>query len=288
MRIHALLRQVASRGRVLAFTTAVIGLAATSGAQADLLEDIKAKGEFVVGTEARFPPFEFIENGEIVGYASDILKLIMAEMPGVRLNQLDLPWQGILPGLAAKRFDYVVTSVTATKERNDAYHLSVPIADATIAVLKRKGDDTITKSEDLAGKVVGSQSGAAQLQATEAYNDKLKAAGTPMQEIRSYVDFNEAYADLGAGRISAVVNSIPNLLEAVKQRPDVFEVVKVDFGPKVYFSWAGRKDDESKSLNEFVDQQLAKLIESGKLAELQTKWFGGPMELPTALPPPEM
>lgn len=287
MGIEVFCARTAFRGRRLVISVALLCLVGASSAQADLLDDIKARGEFVVATESRFPPFEFIENGEIVGYSSDIMDLIMQELPGVEFKQLDLPWQGILPGLAAKRFDYVVTSVTATKERNELYHLSVPIADATVAILKRKGDESITKPEDLAGKIVGSQAGAAQLQATEKLGEQLAAAGTPMGEIRSYVGFDEAYADLGTGRIQAVVNSLPNLLEAARQRPDVFEVVTPTFGPKKYFSWAGRKDEESASLNAFMDEQIRKLNESGKLAELQTKWFGNKMDLPTELPAPE-
>ena len=271
-------------GAVLALTFAVT---AVPSAQADLLEEIKERGTFVVGTEARFPPFEFVENGKIVGYSSDMMEHIMAALPGVTLEQLDLPWQGILPGLAAKRFDYVITSVTVTKERYDAYHLSLPIADATMAVLKRKGDDSINRAEDVAGKVVGSQAGSAQLQALEALAAELDAAGTPVGEIRTYVDFGEAYADLGAGRLAAVVNSLPNQLEAARQRPDVFEVVLPTFGPKKYFAWAGRKDADSASLNAFMDEQIRQLNESGVLAELQRKWFGDVMELPSdELPEP--
>src|SRR5690606_9442236 len=120
-----------------------------------------------VGTEARFPPFEFVKDGKIVGYSTDLMEHILKELPNVEYKQLDLPWQGILPGLAAKRFDYVITSVTATKERYEKYHLSLPIADATVAALKRKGDDSITKEEDLAGKVAASQTGSGQLQALE-------------------------------------------------------------------------------------------------------------------------
>ena len=255
--------------------------------QADLLEEIKQRGTFVVGTEARFPPFEFVEGGEIVGYSSDMMEHIMEALPGVTLEQLDLPWQGILPGLAAKRFDYVITSVTVTKERYDAYHLSLPIADATMAVIKRKGDDSIGSAQDIAGKVVGSQAGSAQLQALEALAAELEAAGTPVADIRTYVDFGEAYADLAAGRLAAVVNSLPNQLEAARQRPDAFEVVLPTFGPKKYFSWAGRKDAESASLNAFMDEQIRALNESGTLAELQRKWFGDVMELPSdELPEP--
>ena len=277
-------------GHALAFGAAValtFAIADAPPAQADLLEEIKQRGTFVVGTEARFPPFEFVEGGEIVGYSSDMMEQIMEALPGVTLEQLDLPWQGILPGLAAKRFDYVITSVTVTKERYDAYHLSLPIADATMAVLKRKGDDSIRRAEDVAGKVVGSQAGSAQLQALEALAAELDAAGTPVSEIRTYVDFGEAYADLGAGRLAAVVNSLPNQLEAARQRPDVFEVVLPTFGPKKYFSWAGRKDADSASLNAFMDEQIRGLNESGVLADLQRKWFGDVMELPSdELPEP--
>lgn len=77
---------------------------------------------------------------------------------------------------------------------------------------------------------------------------------------------------------------MPNLLEAARQRPDIFEVVLPTFGPKTYFSWAGRNDADSTSLNALIDAELIKLNKSGKLAELQKKWFGAPMELPEALP----
>ena len=47
----------------------------------------------------------------------------------VELNQLDLPWQGILPGLLAKKFDLVATSVSVTEERVKKYAYTVPIAE---------------------------------------------------------------------------------------------------------------------------------------------------------------
>ena len=259
-----------------------------SPVNADLLDEIKNRGEFIVGTEARFPPFEFVEDGEIVGYSTDIMEHVMEALPGVTLTRLDLPWQGILPGLAAAKFDYVVTSVTVTKERYEKYALSLPIADATMALVKRKGDDSIMAPADIAGHMVGSQAGSAQLQALEAFAEGLESAGEGVEGIKTYVDFNEAFADLAAGRISAVCNSLPNLLDLVSKRPDTFEMVLPTFGPKKYFSWAGRKDAESASLVAFMDEQLAALNESGVLTALQEKWFGGPMDLPAdKLPVPE-
>ncbi len=274
------------RARAVVLAAAVAASLGFSGAvaHADLLDEIKERGEFIVGTEARFPPFEFVEDGEIVGYSTDIMEHVMKALPGVELTRLDLPWQGILPGLAAAKFDYVVTSVTVTKERYEKYALSLPIADATMALVKRKGDDAIMTPADIAGHTVGSQAGSAQLQALEAFAEELDPG---VEGIKTYVDFNEAFADLAAGRISAVCNSLPNLLELVRTRPDTFELVLPTFGPKKYFSWAGRKDADSASLVAFMDEQLAMLNESGVLTELQEKWFGGPMELPSdTLPAP--
>lgn len=266
--------------------TILLGLIGGSPASADLLSDIKSKGVFTAGTEARYAPFEFIENGEIVGYSADIMEVIMAhpEMAGVTLERLDLPWQGILPGLAAERFDYVITAVTATPERVETYRLSVPIADATMALLRRADDTEIATPADIAGKVVGSQTGSAQLEELQALAAELEAAGTPVGGIRDYVDYTEAYADLANGRIEAVANSLPNLLEAARQRPDVFAVVEETFGPPKLFTWVARKDADSESLAAFMDARLVEMIEDGTLGELQEKWFGRDMNVPTSLP----
>lgn len=271
---------------VFGLTALAVVFLSANIAQADLLEEVKQKGEIVIGTEAQFPPFEFMEDGKIVGYSADLLELIMADLPGVTAKRLDVPWQGILPGLAAGKFDYIVTSVTATKERFDRYALSLPIADATVALLVR-ADSDIKTAEDVAGKVVASQTGSAQLQALKGLGEELAAKGESFEEIREYVSFDEAYADLAAGRVSAVAQSFPNLADAVKKRPDMFRIITPPFGPKVYFSWAARKDAESASLAAFFDEGLRKLNESGKLKELQIKWFGFEMPVPSdALPTP--
>lgn len=265
----------------------LLSVSFASTAHSDLLDDIRSEGTFTVGTESRFAPFEYIEDGEIVGYSADIMEHILPELgEDVEFVRMDLPWQGILPGLERERFDYVVTSVTATPERMERYHLSAPIADATMAVLKRAGEDGISSPDDIAGKVAAAQSGSAQLEALEELAAELEEAGTPVEDIRTYSGVDEAYAELGTGRVDVVINSLPNLLEAERTRPEVFEVVGT-FGEPTYFSWAGRDDEESASLNAFMDEQIRRLNEDGTLDELQEKWFGSTMDLPDELPSAE-
>lgn len=274
----------------LACVTASLSfLAAGAAAAADLLDRIKEKGEIVIASEARYPPFEYVENGKIVGYGVDLFDEVMKALPGIKVTRLDLPFQGLLPGLQANKFDAIITSVTVNKQRYDTYRLSLPIADASFSFVKRKGDTSINKPEDLAGKTVGTQAGSAQLKGTELFSEQLKAKGlAPIANIQTYVDFNEAYADLAAGRTDAVVNSLPNLLYLQTQRGDVFETPKTTFGAPTYFSWVFRKDDDSKSLADFVDDQFRKMAADGTMAKLQEKWFGFTMKLPTdALPTPQ-
>ena len=273
----------------LVIATAALLIPAAQPARADQLEDIKKKGQISIGTEARFAPFEFIDNGKIVGYAPEMMALILAKLPNVKVNQLDLPWQGILPGLAAKKFDFVVTSVTVTRERTEKYAFTLPIAEATVALVTRKTGG-LAKPEDIAGKVVGSQVGSAQLQAVKDYSAKLvKDGGKGAAEIKEYVDFNEAYADLAAGRIQAVAQALSNLAPLVQQRGDTFAILQPTIGPKTYYAWVGRKDPESAGLVKFFSDGLAELNRSGKMAELQKKWFGFSMDVPAdALPEPTM
>jgi len=267
----------------------VLAAAVAMPAHADLLDTIKQRGQVTVATEARFAPFEFVENGKIVGFGADLLAEIMAKLPGVRVEQLDLPWQGILPGLAAGKFDFVVTSVTVTKERAERYAFTVPFAEATVALVVRKGGP-VAKPGDIAGKVVGSQAGSGQLQALRDYDARLKReGGRGVGEIKEYVDFDQAYADLVAGRIQAVAQSLPNLAPLVKQRGDVFAILQPTIGPVTYFAWAGRKDADSASLVRFFSDGLAELNRSGRMAELQRKWFGFTMDVPAdKLPEPTM
>jgi len=240
------------------------------------LEQIRSSGKLTVGTEAAFEPFEFIKDGEIVGYGSDILASVVKDLD-VELKQLDLPWQGILPGLDANKFDFVATSVTITPERAEKYDFTVPIADGTMAVLKRKGDTSIENPEDIVGKVVGTQLGSGQLQSLQKYDEELKANGDGVKEIKEYVGFPEAYQELATGRVDAVVNTKANLSGILKQNPDAFELVDT-FGDPVWISWAVRKGDQD--LLEYLNEQILALGDSGQLAEMQKEWFGFTMEIP--------
>ncbi|MFX1765743.1 transporter substrate-binding domain-containing protein [Paraburkholderia sp. A1RI-2L] len=263
--------------------TLALALAATSVSAfaEDQLAKVKKAGELVVGTEMQFAPFDFLENGQQAGFNKELFAEIGKEL-GVKVRFIDLPWPSVLPGLEAGKFDMVGGPLTVTKARMERYAYTLPVADATDALLKRANDTSLKQSSDVAGKNIGAAKGTAQLDQLRAYVATLPTAPT----IREYVDNNQAYSDLAAGRIVAVANAMTNIAYVAKQRPETFAVLTPPFGAKVYYAYCVRKDADSKPLLDAFNAALLKLQADGSLAALQKKWLGTTMAVPNTMPTP--
>ncbi len=275
-----------ARKRITTFMVAMLGLSSglpiglfpsRAGAES-LLDKVKSQGELVLCTEFQFAPFEFLEGGKSVGYSVDLMDLVAADL-GIKVRYTDLPFVSVLPALTAQKCDMVEATTTITKARLERYSFTLPIADATVALVKRSDDDSIKKPSDIAGKAVGGTKGSAQTETLRAYANTLPGG---VSDVKEYIGSPNAYADLSAGRIVAVAQSLTNLVYLAKQRPKDFAVVLPPIGPKAYFGWFTRKEDSSTPLIDAFNASLRKLQQSGKMAELQKKWFDVTMELPTA------
>ncbi|PWE48199.1 amino acid ABC transporter [Thioclava sp. NG1] len=257
------------------FCLSTIALTAT-GAMADDLADIKSAGKIVAATEMHYAPFDMLDQGEYVGFDRDLFDAIAKEL-GVKPVYEDLPWTSILPGLEVKKFDFVLAPVTMTSERAKRYSFTLPIADATVAFVQRKGGK-MTKPADAKGMTVGVQKGTAQEKQLEAYSDKIGGI-----TIKGYGTTDEAYADLMTGRLDAVAGSAPLLNYLAKTRPDDFAVVNPPFGTPTYFGYVARKG-EGDSLVAAVNDAIKKIEADGRMKTLQEKWFGAATDLPETMP----
>lgn len=267
--------QVKITRRTLGLATPAI-FAPLAGARANNLEKARRAGELMIATELHFAPFDFTEGGRQTGLNSELFAVV-GEALGVRIRFQDLPWPGVLPGLEAGRFDLVAGPATITRARMERYRFTAPIADATVALLKRSSDATIARPQDIAGKVVGSAQATAQLTQLQQFIARENLAGVT---IREYQSFSESYADLAAGRIVAVANSLPNIAYVAQQRRGMFSVVAPPFGARVYFGYLGRKDADTAPLIDAIDGVIDAMRGDGRLAALQTKWFGQSFEVP--------
>jgi polar amino acid transport system substrate-binding protein len=264
--------------------TALLALSHSASAETTL-DKIRRTGTVTVGTEAAYPPFEFVENGKIVGYGSDILAEVTKEMHA-KLSQMDLPWQGILPGVLAGKFDFVATTVGINEERAKRYAYTLPIADGTPYLLDRKGETL--KANDLNGKIVATQLASSTEPVARALDAQLKkAGGSGFKQLKLYTSFPETYVALSNGEVDTVIQSLPSLAVLVKQHPDAFTLggpVKID-GAYTYLAWVTRPED--KELRDFISGVIRKMRDDGRLGALQKKWFGYEMKIPDSgyLPP---
>lgn len=261
---------------------------AADDGEALTLDAIKAKGKLVVATEAAYEPFEFLdEDGEtIIGYNADLFQQICDDL-GVELEYVDLPFQGILAGLEAKKYDVVGATLGITAERAGKYTITEPIQSGTNVFIKRADDDSIQTADDMAGKIVGTQTSAYNETDTIAYNEAVIAeGGEGYAELKTYDSYPEAYTELRNGQVDLVAQNYASACALVKDNPDLYELVKDENGEiamisnsETWLGWAVRKSDTE--LSDYINSEIEKFKENGFLEEEQEKWFGETVELPS-------
>jgi polar amino acid transport system substrate-binding protein len=248
---------------------AVLNLVAGSLAFAGGLDDIKKRGYMVVATEDDYPPFEAVVDGKPYGYDHALLALLKKQA-GFDIRQEILPWQGILPGVASGKYDAAVTAAVITDERAKSLDFSMPIAESTMAYVKRTGDDRIKSIKDLNGMTLGVQQGGASYQALPALEATLKQTGGKLGQVVQYGNFSEAYQDLVNKRLDAVINNIVSLSTLTAQKPQKFTLGE-RVGDKSYAAWAVQKGNSS--LLQFLNDFLAKEKADGDFKKLQAEYL---------------
>ena len=96
--------------------------AALSGAIAALTFAFSAAAQdlpdtLVIGTEGAYPPFNFTESdGNVAGFEIDLGNAMCAHIK-VECTWVTQDWDGIIPGLQAKKYDAIIASLYITDER---------------------------------------------------------------------------------------------------------------------------------------------------------------------------
>jgi polar amino acid transport system substrate-binding protein len=229
---------------------------------ASTLEEIKARGKIIIGTDATYPPMEFHdEKGEIVGFDIDLGRAIAREL-GVEAEFVDTAWDGIFPALDAKKFDIIMSSTSITEERLKSKAMSDPYYVTSQAIAVKKGNTTIKGPEDLVGKVVAVQIGT---------TGDLAVSEIEGVEVKRFDTIDKAYMEVMNGRADAVVNDLSEVSYRMKILPDMEIVATFREGEEKYGVTMRQEDTD---LLEAINQTLKKLKDSGEYDEIYKKWFG--------------
>lgn len=204
-----------------------------------LADQIHKQGYLKVATEDDYPPFEFLVNGKPTGFDHELLTRLRQAV-SFEIRQDIVPWQGILPGVKQGQYDVALSAVGVTDDRAKFLDFTMPIAESTIAYLKRKDDASIQGIKSLSGKTLGVQQGGVSLASIPDLEATLKQQGGKLGPVKQYRGFAEAYQDLINQKLDAVLHNIVCLSVLVDEKPAIFELGE-RVSRKSYAAWAVKK-----------------------------------------------
>ncbi len=220
---------------------------------------VLAKDKIYVGTNAEFPPFEYLENGEITGFDMDLVHEI-GKIVDADIKIVDMAFDGLLPALQMKKVDLVIAGMTANEERMKTVSFTQPYYTASQVIIVKEGDNSIKSFDDLKGKKVGVMLGfTGDMVVSEIDGVKIER-------------FNAAYAGimaLQAGKVEAIVLDSEPAKNYVAQNKGLV-LADADAEQEEY-AIAVRKND--KELLEKVEKALTEIKENGTYDKLIQKYF---------------
>jgi arginine/ornithine transport system substrate-binding protein len=110
--------------------------------------------EIRVGVEGNYPPFSRMgADGKLSGFDIDIANAVCAQLKA-KCTLIQQEWDGMMPALAAKKFDMIVASMTITDERKKNADFSDPYYDVPSRFVAKAGQFKGHSPADLKGKKI--------------------------------------------------------------------------------------------------------------------------------------
>ena len=225
-----------------------------------------------VGTMGTYSPFSYYdEDNNITGYDIEVLRLVEETDPSLHFEFTSGAWESLFPGLDADKYQMLANQISGTEERRQKYYLTETSYHTAVNQIIVKGGRTDIQSfEDLEGKVLGLTVGDAHNVVAEEWNE---AHGNILTIQYYNEDVTTILQDIVNGRIDATLNDpAVAISKAQIQGLDVEPVGDRLEETPVFFIF--KQDEVGKELRDKIDAALKKLIESGRLSQLSTEWFG--------------
>lgn len=248
---------------VLATSLAVgAGVAGTASAASDNVR---------IATNVPYKPMEYAKpDGSLTGFDID-LGNALCKQAGLHCSWVQQDWNGIIPGLMARKYDAIMSSMTINDKRKKAVLFSDPyiVVPSAFFVTKNSSLNKIDAAA-LKGKKIGVQRGTVQ---DDYVTDKYGSDAV----IKRYQNADDVAVDMSAGRLDAAFfDQITGQSTLINPHPDKYRQAGADLtGPKKYFGdgfgIAFRKNEQD--LAGKFNKALAALKKNGTYAKLYKKYF---------------
>ena len=220
------------------------------------------KDVLYVGTNAEYPPFEYLdETGNVVGFDVELINEI-SKIIGKKIEIKDMTFDGLIPALEAKTIDILIAGITATESRKKVINFSKPYFESQQAIIVKEDNNTITNFDSLnntytVGVVLG------------YVGDVALTESKKVDKIERFNRTADTVVALQNGKIDAAIMDYPIAVGYIKNNEGL-KAIKTDLS--IQELCIGFRKEDTKLLED-VNKALDTLKENGKYDELVKKYF---------------
>ncbi|WP_107675889.1 transporter substrate-binding domain-containing protein [Agrobacterium sp. LAD9] len=224
---------------------------------------------FGIMNEAYPPFFAKDASGKWQGWEIDLMDAVCAEMKE-KCSIVELSWDGLIPALQTKKFDVIWSSMSNTEERQKIIDFTDKYYNTPSKLIGAKGEKAGATAEDVKGKTIG-------IQVATIQSEYYKKYFAGVADEKTYQTLDEAFQDLGAGRIDYVFGDSIVLDAFVKS--DAGKDCCADMGDVaddkeiLGLGVSGGLRKEDTELKAKLNAAIAAVRASGKYDEISKKYF---------------
>lgn len=239
-------------------------------------EPINQWPELRVAVDATYKPFTYkTDSGELAGFDVDVAKALCDELKS-QCVFVEQAWDGMIPGLQAKKYDVIISSMSITDERKQVVDFTGKYYNTPSCVVVKSALNLGAEAANFKDKKLGVLKASTQ----EKYAmGELKAAGAT---IVPYDAQDQVYLDIKSGRLDGTVADVVEVNGGFLSTPDGKDYacagtrIPVEFDAKYFGAGAGvalRKEDTA--LRDTLDAAIKTIRDNGKWKELADKHVPG-------------
>ncbi|MER7459910.1 transporter substrate-binding domain-containing protein [Micromonospora sp. NPDC126480] len=246
---------------------------------------VRDRGTLTVATNAPYEPFiDFKEEGrtdEFKGLDHDLFQAASARL-GIKATFSQQPFDGLVPGLQAAKYDAIVGGITDKKERQQVATFVDYSASGTGFLVRTGNPLGVRTVADLCGRKVAVQKASNQSTNLAAYS-KSSCAGRAV-EIKEYPENPQAVQALIAGNVDVVAATKVNLVDTAATLSGKAELVDDPSAPN---GWLASPNGfgflkANKELAEAYRAAVQSLIDDGTYTRILAQWKQEPIAIKQA------